>query len=256
MTAFHGPTVTNRRDPPILRHMTVKVRLFAMLRERAGQGSIDVEVAEGATPADVMAAIGESHGLAEIFERMSLVMAVNRDYVEPTTVLSAGDELALIPPVSGGAGPRLQARVTEEPLSADRLAEFVRDPAAGGIVVFQGTTRDVDRLDYEAYMPMAEEKIAAILEDIAERHQLIALAAEHRHGEVPLAETSVVIAASAAHRAEAFAGAREALDRIKAEVPVWKKEVSQQAGGESGRWVDGTLPPTPQMQAATSGGER
>lgn len=226
--------------------MTVKVRLFAMLRERAGQGSIDVEVAEGATPADVMAAIGESHGLAEIFERMSLVMAVNRDYVEPTTVLSAGDELALIPPVSGGAAPRLHVRVVAEPLSADRLAEFVRDPAAGGIVVFQGTTREVDRLDYEAYMPMAEEKIAAILEQVAANNDLIALAAEHRYGEVPLAETSVVIAASAAHRGEAFAGAREALDRIKAEVPVWKKEVSLGPDGQSGGWVEGTVPPVPQ----------
>lgn len=172
-------------------------------------------------------------------------MAVNRDYVDADTVLHDGDELALIPPVSGGAAPRLHADVIEGPLSADRLTEFVRDGAAGGIVVFQGTTRTVDRLDYEAYMPMAREKIAAILAEVADRHELIALAAEHRVGEVPLAQTSVVIAASAAHRAEAFAGARDALDRIKVEVPVWKKEITTDAGGQSGKWVEGATPPVP-----------
>jgi len=223
----------------------VKVRLFAMLRERAGRSAIDVEIAEGATAAQVTAELGIRHGLTDLLERMPVVMAVNRDYVTADAVLSDGDELALIPPVSGGAAARLHARVIEEPLSADRLSEFVRDPAAGGIVVFQGTTRVVDRLDYEAYMPMAEEKIAEILREVAERHDLIALAAEHRFGAVPLSETSVVIAASAAHRAEAFAGARETLDRIKAEVPVWKREVTDGADGESAEWVEGVAPPAP-----------
>lgn len=219
-----------------------------MLRERAGQSAFDMEVEDGATAAQVTAAIGERHGLTDLLERMPVVMAVNRDYVEADAVLSDGDELALIPPVSGGAGEprvaiaRLHARVVDEPLSADRLTELVRDGAAGGIVVFQGTTREVDRLDYEAYMPMAEEKIAEILDEVAERHGLIALAAEHRVGPVPRAETSVVIAASAAHRAEAFAGAREALDRIKAEVPVWKREVLVGEAGEVARWVDGVPP--------------
>ncbi len=225
--------------------MTVKVKLFAMLRERAGQGAIDVEVADGATAAEVAAELGAKHGLGDLLERMPVVMAVNRDYVDPSTILNDGDELALIPPVSGGAPARLHAKVVEKAPSADRLTEFVRDGAAGGIVVFHGTTRDQDRLDYEAYMPMAEEKIAEIIGEVAERHDLIALAAEHRIGTVPLAETSVVIAASAAHRAEAFAGAREALDRIKSEVPVWKKEVSQGEDGETARWVEGVAPPAP-----------
>ncbi|MBK5230705.1 MAG: molybdenum cofactor biosynthesis protein MoaE [Thermoleophilia bacterium] len=222
--------------------MTVKVRLFAMLRERAGQSAIDVDVAEGATAAQVTAELGKRHGLTDLLARMPVVMAINRDYADASTVLRDGDELALIPPVSGGAAARLHARVTEETLSADRLSEFVRDPAAGGIVVFQGTTRTVDRLDYEAYMPMAEEKIVEILETVAGRHELIALAAEHRTGAVPVSETSVVIAASAAHRAEAFAGARETLDRIKAEVPIWKREVTERADGESAEWVEGVAP--------------
>lgn len=229
----------------MLDDMTVKVRLFAMLRERAGKGAIDVDVTDGSTAAQVAAELGEKHGLGDLLERMPIVMAVNRDYADPGTILKDGDELALIPPVSGGAPARLHARVIDVVPSADRLTEFVRDGAAGGIVVFHGTTRNDDRLDYEAYLPMAEEKITAILSDVADKHSLIALAAEHRIGAVPLSETSVVIAASAAHRAEAFAGAREALDRIKSEVPIWKKEISRGEDGESARWVEGVAPSVP-----------
>jgi len=109
---------------------------------------------------------------------------------------------------------------------------------AGAVVTFQGTTRDVDALHYEAYAEMAEERIAAIVGDAVERHGLCAAAAEHRTGDVPLSEPSVVVAASARHRGEAFAGAREIIDRVKAEAPIWKKEVES---GEE-RWVDGSRP--------------
>ena len=130
------------------------------------------------------------------------------------------------------------ARVTHEPLSVERLAALVGRPAAGAIVTFQGTTRDVERLEYEAYREMAEERMTMIVADAIERHGLEAAAAEHRIGTVPLGEASVAVAVSAAHRAEAFAGAREIIDRIKAEAPIWKKEVD--AGSE--RWVDGARP--------------
>jgi molybdopterin synthase catalytic subunit len=126
--------------------------------------------------------------------------------------------------------------VTGEPLSVDRLARQVTRPQAGAIVTFQGTTRDVEQLEYEAYREMAEERIAAIVADAIATHGLTAAAAEHRVGSVPLGEASVVVAASSVHRAEAFAGAREIIDRIKAEAPIWKKEVE---GGEE-RWVEGT----------------
>jgi molybdopterin synthase catalytic subunit len=126
-------------------------------------------------------------------------------------------------------------RVTEEPLSVERLARRVARPEAGAIVTFQGTTRDVDELQYEAYREMAEERIATIVSEAIERHSLEAAAAEHRIGAVPLQEASVIVAAAAAHRAEAFAGAREIIDRIKAEAPIWKKEVKE---GEE-RWVEG-----------------
>jgi molybdopterin synthase catalytic subunit len=130
------------------------------------------------------------------------------------------------------------ARVTDEPLSLERLAGLVGRPAAGAVVTFQGTTRDVESLEYEAYREMAEERIAAIVAAAVERHGLEAAAAEHRVGAVPRGEASVTVAASAAHREEAFAGAREIIDRIKEEAPIWKKEVD---AGEA-RWVEGARP--------------
>jgi len=223
--------------------MVLQVRLFAVLRERAGRESVEIEVAEGATVAEALRALAaESEPLAATLEALPVVMAVNRSYVGEEATLSAGDELALIPPVSGGAAeqPRPHVRVTAEPLSADRLNQLVATPHTGAIVTFQGTTRDVERLDYEAYQPMAEEKIAAILADLLERHEIERAAAEHRTGAVPRGVPSVVVAIAAAHRGPAFAAAREAIDRIKAEAPVWKREVE---GGEA-RWVEGN-PPAP-----------
>jgi MoaE-MoaD fusion protein len=203
----------------------VSVRLFAGLRERAGRGELELELPEGASVADALAAVGD------LAAGVPLVMAVNREYAEPTQALSPGDELALIPPVSGGAP---HAVVRDEPLSLDALAERVRDPRAGAVVTFSGTTRDVEFLDYEAYAEMAAEQMAAIVAAAIERHGLCAAAAEHRVGRVPRGEASVIVAASAPHRGEAFAGAREIIDEIKARAPIWKRE--------EGEWKAGTLP--------------
>ncbi len=216
--------------------MTVSVKLFAILRERAGRDAVELDLASGATVADALAALGREPGLAELLPALPVTMAVNRRYAEAETALVEGDELALVPPVSGGAG--AHARVTPEPLQLDRLARSVVRDGAGAVVSFQGITREVDRLDYEAYGEMAQERIAEILEECISSHGLKAAAAEHRTGSVPLGEPSVIVAVSAAHRGEAFAGAREAIDRIKAEAPIWKREVE---GGE-GRWVEGTIP--------------
>jgi MoaE-MoaD fusion protein len=223
--------------------MVLQVRLFAVLRERAGRDSVEIEVAEGATVAEALRALaGESEPLAAALEAIPVVMAVNRSYVREEATLSPGDELALIPPVSGGASdhPRQHVRVTAEPLSADRLNHLVATPHTGAIVTFQGTTRDVERLDYEAYQPMAEEKIGRILADVLARHEIEGAAAEHRTGAVPRGEPSVVVAVAAAHRGPAFAAAREAIDRIKAEAPIWKREVE----GENAEWVEGSPPPS------------
>jgi molybdopterin synthase catalytic subunit len=217
--------------------MTVQVRLFAILRERAGRDAIELELDQGATVSEALEALAGLPELADALEHFPVRMAINRDYAEPGTPLAGGDELALIPPISGGAG--LHARVTEEPLSVAGLIEAVGRPGAGAIVAFQGVTREVERLDYEAYREMAEERIAAILSDCLERHGLEAAAAEHRIGSVALGEPSVIVAVSAPHREEAFAGARDAIDRIKAEAPIWKREVAQDG---SARWVEGKLP--------------
>lgn len=217
--------------------MTVSVRLFAILRERAGRERVELELADGATVDDAVAALGQLAGLGGLLAVLPVAMAVNREYASGATELHAGDELALIPPVSGGAV-EVHARISAEPLSLERVAALVVRPGAGAVVTFEGVTRAVERLEYEAYAEMAEERIGTILADCCERHRLEAAAAEHRTGTVPLSEPSVIVAVAAAHREEAFAGAREAIDRIKAEAPIWKREVSE---GES-RWVEGTTP--------------
>ena len=218
--------------------MEVEVRLFAILRQRAGRDSLRLELPDGATVADAVAVAGREPGLDGVLGEMPVRAALNRTYVDDDAVLADGDELALVPPVSGGATETHHARVTEEPLDVARMAEAVSRPGAGATVVFCGTTRDVEKLEYEAYAEMASERIAAFLGDVAAKHGLEAAAAEHRIGTVPLGEPSVVVAVSAAHRGEAFAGAREAIDRIKAEAPIWKREVE----GEEERWVEGTVP--------------
>ena len=137
--------------------------------------------------------------------------------------------------MSGGS---VHAVVTGEPLSLDSLAARVRDPRAGAVVTFQGVTREVQRLEYEAYAEMASESSRRSPREAIERHGLCAAAVEHRVGDVPLSEPSVAVAVSAPHRGEAFAGAREIIDRVKAEAPIWKKEIE---AGE-GRWVEGAPP--------------
>jgi MoaE-MoaD fusion protein len=211
--------------------VVVTVRLFAGLRERAGADRVQVELPEGARVADLLAAM-------EVAPR-SCVVAINREYADEASLVRAEDEVALVPPVSGGAGPVRSVRVTAEPLDVAALAAAVRDPAAGAVVLFEGVTREVPELDYEAYAEMAEAKLRAIGEEVAAAYGAGAVALEHRVGTVPLSEPSVIVAAAAPHRAEAFAAARALIDRVKAEAPIWKVEVS--ASGERTR-VEGTLP--------------
>jgi molybdopterin synthase catalytic subunit len=209
--------------------MNVTVRLFAGLRERAGCDEVALELPDGARVADALAQMGD------IVRDVPVVMAVNQEYADDGHSLYAGDELALIPPVSGGSTDVAHVRVTEEPLALDPLVARVSDPRAGAVVTFTGVTREVTELDYEAYVPMAERQMERIVAEAIERHGLCAAAAEHRIGTVPLSEASVAIAVSAPHRAEAFAGAREIIDEIKARAPIWKRE--------EGEWVSGSEPP-------------
>jgi molybdopterin synthase catalytic subunit len=209
-----------RGDP-----VTVRVRLFAGLRERAGWSQRDVDAA---TVADVWAALGLGD------EPEGLLYAVNKQYAEPGMPLADGDEVALIPPVSGGA-----FLLSDEALSLDRAVDEVRSEQAGAIATFTGTTRVQSRgrtvqfLDYEAYEGMAEGVMAEIAGELEERYDLCAIAIHHRVGRVAIGETSVLIAVSAPHRADALAACKDAIDRLKERVPLWKKEVYD--GGEE--WI-------------------
>jgi molybdopterin synthase catalytic subunit len=208
--------------------MRVQIRLFAALRDRAGADEVTLELADGALVSDALAELRWLTGEA------SVVMAVNREYATADLTLQPDDELALIPPVSGGAGGRsLHARVSAQPLDPNALTARVTDPRAGAVVTFLGVTREVPALEYEAYVEMAERKLLAIVAAAAERHGLCSAAAEHRIGTVHLSEPSVVIAASAPHREAAFAGAREIIDTLKAEAPIWKREAGEWAAGTS-----------------------
>jgi molybdopterin synthase catalytic subunit/molybdopterin converting factor small subunit len=203
----------------------ISVRLFAGLRERAGWSQREVEAA---TVADVWPALG----LGE--EPKGLLYAVNKQYAPRDRRLADGDEVALIPPVSGGA-----FLLSDEPLSLDRVVDEVRDHRAGAIATFTGTTRDrsrgrdVEYLDYEAYEGMAEGLMTEIATELGERYELCGVAIHHRIGRVQIGESSVVIAVSAPHRADALAACRDAIDELKQRVPLWKKEVY--AGGEE--WI-------------------
>jgi molybdopterin synthase catalytic subunit/molybdopterin converting factor small subunit len=203
----------------------VRVRLFAGLRERAGWSERQVDAA---TVADVWAALELGD------EPAGLLYAVNKAYAERDRPLADGDEVALIPPVSGGA-----FLLSDEPLSLDRVVDEVRDERAGAIATFTGTTRiqsrgrTVEHLDYEAYEGMAEAVMAEIAAGLAARYELCAIAIHHRIGQVGIGDTSVVIAVSAPHRADALAACKDAIDTLKERVPLWKKEVYD--GGEE--WI-------------------
>jgi len=205
--------------------MAVTVRLFAGLRERAGWARRELDAA---TVADVWPALDLGD------EPNGLLYAVNREYAERDRELRDGDEVALIPPVSGGA-----FRVTEGPLSLEAVAAEVADERAGAVATFTGTVRresrgrEVERLEYEAYAEMAEEVMAELAAGLQARHDLCAVAIHHRVGRLEIGEASVVIAVSAPHRQAALAACREAIDTLKETVPLWKKEVYE--GGEE--WI-------------------
>jgi molybdopterin synthase catalytic subunit/molybdopterin converting factor small subunit len=195
----------------------VTVRLFAGLRERAGWSKREIDAA---TVADVWRTLELGD------EPAGLLYAVNKEYATRDHSLADGDEVALIPPVSGGA-----FLLSDETLSLDRVVDEVRDEQAGAIATFTGTTRIVSRdrivthLDYEAYEGMAERVMAEIAEGLQSRYELSAVAIHHRVGRVGLGETSVVIAVSAPHRQDALAACKDAIDELKERVPLWKKEV-------------------------------
>jgi MoaE-MoaD fusion protein len=198
--------------------MSVRVRLFAGLRERAGWSERELDGVSRVD--DVWPALNLGD------EPKGLLYAVNKEYASGDTALRDGDEVALIPPVSGGA-----FRLSAEPLSLDAVVDEVRSERAGAIATFIGTTRiesrgrNVEHLDYEAYAEMAEKVMAEISQRLKERYEVIEIAIHHRTGRVDIGEASVMIAVSAPHRQDALAACKDAIDELKSEVPLWKKEV-------------------------------
>jgi molybdopterin synthase catalytic subunit len=207
--------------------MRVTVRLFAGLRERAGVGRLELD--DVARIDDVWArlALGD--------EPDGLLYAVNREYVERGHELRDGDEVALIPPVSGGA----PFVITGEPLDVGAVLREVERDEAGGVASFVGTVRrssrgrDVQYLEYEAFEEMAQPMLERLAASLTEKHGLSAVAIHHRIGRVEIGQPSVAIAVSAAHRAAALEACREAIDTLKETIPLWKKEVY--VGGEE--WI-------------------
>ena len=205
--------------------MKVRVRLFAGLRERAGWSEREIDAS---SVGDVWAALG----LGE--EPAGLLYAVNQEYAKRDRELSDGDEVALIPPVSGGA-----FRLIEGPLDLGAVIAEAADEQAGAIATFQGTVRrqsrgrEVIALDYEAYGGMAEKVMAEIAEGMKSRYELCEVAVAHRVGRCEVGEVSVAIAVSAPHRQDALAACRDVIDELKERVPLWKKELYE--GGEE--WI-------------------
>ena len=221
--------------------MTIKVRLFAVVADLVGAREIDVELPEGATGRDLLDALSARHPkIAHLAP--SLKLAVNREYVPWERPLAPPDEVALIPPVSGGApgddeSPWIE--VTTEPLSADRYRRLVLAPHCGAVVLFAGVVREVTEskrtvaLRYEAYGAMAQREMETIAREIQERWPGARVAMGHRVGDLGPGETSVIVAVATPHRQAAFEAARYGIDTIKERVPIWKKEVWED--GES--WV-------------------
>jgi molybdopterin synthase catalytic subunit/molybdopterin converting factor small subunit len=210
----------------MIERVRISVRLFAGLRERAGTARLELDGVERVDDVWAKLDLGD--------EPAGLLYAVNRVYVDRGTALRDGDEVALIPPVSGGA-----FRISGEPLELERVVAEAASDGAGAVASFVGTVRrtsrgrDVTYLEYEAFEEMAEPMLERLAAELKEKHDLCEVAIHHRVGRVEIGEASVVIAVSAPHRAAALEACREAIDTLKTTIPLWKKEVY--AGGEE--WI-------------------
>jgi MoaE-MoaD fusion protein len=217
--------------------MQISVLYFAVFRERIGRDEETLELARGATVEHAIDALAARHpAIATLRGRFRC--AVNQELRGDDHVLADRDELALIPPVAGGAGARHVA-LLDAPLSLDRCIAAVAGPGMGGVVTFTGMVRRhsrgtlVDHLEYEAYAAMAERELARICDELEAEVVGVQLAVEHRVGRLEVGDLAVVIAAAAPHRAEAFTACRALIDRLKDRVPIWKKEV----GEDGAEWV-------------------
>jgi MoaE-MoaD fusion protein len=206
----------------------VHLKYFAAARERAGLSGESLELVAGASVSALMSLLVERHpGLAPLVPHLRV--AVNEEFAAPGDVVPDGAEVALIPPVAGGSGDAFA--IFDTPLQLQRVVDAVRGDGQGGLVTFSGAVRDntkgkrVLQLEYEAYAPMALKKMAEIAAEAAQQWPGTRVAIHHRTGVLKPGELAVVIAASAPHRKEAFRACEHAIDRLKQDVPIWKREV-------------------------------
>jgi len=211
--------------------MKIRVRLFAAMKDIIGRREIVLEVPEGTTASELLRRFAVEYPRLQALQP-SLLVAVNREYVEAARALKDGDEVAYIPPVSGGAD---LYEVTESPLSLDGLVMVVRQNTSGAVATFLGVVREFARgrrvsfLEYDAYPEMATATMRRIGEEIRLRWPVDRIAIVHRIGRLEIGEASIAIAVSSAHRREALEACAFAIERVKEIVPIWKKEV----------WTDG-----------------
>jgi molybdopterin converting factor subunit 1 len=217
--------------------MKFRVLYFAVFREQLGRDDDVLELGDGARVRDAVAALAARHPAIDKL-RGRFRIAVNQEFSDDDRALADGDELALIPPVAGGADPR-HVLLLAEPLSLDRCIAAVAGDGMGGIATFTGMVRRhsrgtrVDHLEYEAYGAMAVQEMARLCDEIEAELAGTRLAVEHRVGRLAIGDVAVVIAAAAPHRGEAFAACRAMIDRLKQRVPIWKKEV----GEDGAEWI-------------------
>jgi molybdopterin synthase catalytic subunit len=216
--------------------MHVTVKLFGSIREEVGARELTVELPEGASLADLRTRLARDHG---IFDRLGdkLAGSLNLEMAKPEATLADGDEVAFLPPVSGGSG---LVSLSGEALDEREVAARVAGPDAGGVVTFVGAVRDHSRghsiryLEYEAYPEMALREMAKIVDEAARRWPGCRVAIAHRSGHLEIGDAAVVVVAAAAHRGEAFDACRFAIDTLKQTVPIWKKEFAT----DGQYWVD------------------
>jgi molybdopterin synthase catalytic subunit len=221
--------------------IAVKARLFARLREQAGAEIENVELPAGSTVADVYEALRRSHPALET-DRAAVRAALNQEFADWGAAVQDGDEVAFIPPVSGGThGVGVLFELTNRPLDSKRMETAVAHKGAGAICTFTGIVRDnsrgrsVTHLDYEAYDEMAVAQMRRIGDEIAERWPEARVAMAHRTGSLEIGEASVVVSVSSPHRAEAIAACKWGIDRLKESVPIWKKEHA----ADGTYWIEG-----------------
>ena len=216
--------------------MNVVAKFFGSVREQVGSKELAMQLDDGTRVEEVRDRLAADYAL---FEELGdrLAVSVNLEIAEPTRVLRDGDEVAFLPPVSGGSA---LCTISDQPLDEAAVAARVTGPDAGGVVTFVGAVRDnargseIEYLEYEAYPEMAEREMDKIAEECAKRWPGTRVAIAHRTGHLDIGDLAVVIVAAAAHRGEAFEACRYAIDTLKQTVPIWKREVAT----DGQYWVD------------------